>query len=188
MERTRTTSDSQAARLAKCVDDEERKWVRDPPAQHEDARSEDAVALPCLWLTGSERRRHGRRAPTGCTTGSQMQKDAERAKATADMEVCNYLLRLNESEMRRQVDYMNNLTEFYAVQTSYFEENIATLNHLTTSMRDAMALTARVRLRNPGAVWAALVVLTDLRRRAKDLADGGTPPDQERISGGATAN
>ena len=76
----------------------------------------------------------------------QLQKDADRAKARYDVELCDYMLRLNDSEMRRRVDVMNSLSELYSAQTAFYEENLATMSSLAGYMKDLVAQTAQVSL------------------------------------------
>ena len=87
----------------------------------------------------TDRRRNGTLVAT-----TQLQKDADRAKARYDVELCDYMLRLNDSEMRRRVDVMNSLSELYSAQTAFYEENLATMSSLAGYMKELVAQTAQV--------------------------------------------
>jgi hypothetical protein len=66
-----------------------------------------------------------------------------------DVDMCEHLLRLNDAKMRRHVDVLNCMAELYAVQTTFFEENLATMSSLSQYMRTLLSDTAAVRRLHP---------------------------------------
>ena len=165
MERARSAYEVEQARVAKCAVEEERKWVR---------RREDAGAAP-RSIRHSRRRGSPATATAARPRAPQLQKDADRAKARFDVEICDYLLRLNDSEMRRRVYVMNSLTELYSVQTTFFEENLATMSSLAGYMKGLVAQTAQVRV--PARPRAALrpAIPDHARPSSRGLRRASTP-------------
>jgi len=71
-------------------------------------------------------------------------RELDRLHHKLQLETCDFLLKLAETESKRDVDFMNNFHEFYTAQVHFHQESLSVLQGLQSYMNRVDSETVEV--------------------------------------------
>ncbi|CAG2107517.1 unnamed protein product [Medioppia subpectinata] len=103
-------------------------------------------------------------------SGAEIAEEMDRERKLFQLQMCEYLIKVNEIKTKKGVELLEHLVEYYNSQTNYFRDGLKTIEHFNGYINDLSTKLQKIRLKQESE-RKNLLELRTLLKSSSNLGD-----------------